>query len=64
MNFHGIELLGTEPNSSLEEKETSSSRVYALHKTSHKGISRRSRASDGKEMYKKRDHVQSCCFAN
>ena len=38
-----------------KRKETSSSYVHVLHKTSNKEVSRRSRAVDVKEMYRKRD---------
>ena len=41
----------------------SSSLVYVLHKTFNEAISRRSRLTDGKEMYKlSLMHVESYCF--
>ena len=52
MNFPGIEFLETEPK--FKRREVCSLRyVYALHKTSFEGISRRTRAVTAKKCTKK-----------
>ena len=58
--FSGIEFLKTV--SRIRKRKRKS--VHAFHKTWNYACSRRSRAVTAEKCSKKRDAVQSCCFAN